>query len=101
MLDFEDFKPYIALSFLCFFVVLENVNILSVLACRLLRMTQAVEVLPSLAISPTITMCPDSLHRDLLHVALTHSQVHTIMSHIQLQDKGLTVSQVNNLNRTA
>ncbi len=59
-------------------------------------MTQAVEVLPSLAINPTITMCPDSLHRDLLHVALTHPQVNTIMSHIQLQQSALTIFQVSN-----
>ncbi|DBA74127.1 hypothetical protein WJX77_012500 [Trebouxia sp. C0004] len=51
---------------------------------RLLRMTQAVEVMPNLAINPTITMCPDSLHRDLLHVALTHSQDSSPLSLQQL-----------------
>ena len=64
-------------------------------------MTQAVEVLPSLAINPTITMCPDSLHRDLLHVALTHSQVNTIMSHTHLQQRGLTISPVTIISQTS
>ena len=78
MLDSKRFKAHIALSFLCCVAVLGHDGTMSVLACRLLRMTQAVEVLPSLAINPTITMCPDSLHRDLLHVALTHSQVNIL-----------------------
>lgn len=46
-------------------------------ACRLLRMTQAVEVLPSFALAPSITMCPHNLHLDLLQLSITHSQVVT------------------------
>ena len=38
-------------------------------------MTQAVEIVPSLSLAPTITMCPDSLHQDLLQLSIAHSQV--------------------------
>ncbi|KAL3147776.1 hypothetical protein ABBQ32_002510 [Trebouxia sp. C0010 RCD-2024] len=41
---------------------------------RLLRMTQTVEVLPSLALTPTVTMCPHSLHLDLLQLTISSSQ---------------------------
>lgn len=47
------------------------------LLCRLLRMTQAVEVRPSLAITPSISLCSDSLHRDLFQLSLTQSPVRT------------------------
>lgn len=43
--------------------------------CRLLRMTQAVEVLPSLVLAPSITMCPHNLHLDLLQLGISHCQV--------------------------
>lgn len=38
-------------------------------------MTQAVEVVPSLGLAPTISMCPHSLHQDLLQLSIAHSQV--------------------------
>lgn len=81
MLDVQVLKSYTAVSLHYCVVVLDNYSIMSPWACRLLRMTQAVEVLPSLAINPTITMCPDSIHRDLLHVALTQSQVNNHVSY--------------------
>ena len=52
-----------------------NCHIQRGFACRLLRMTQAVEVLPSLALAPSISMCPDSLYQDLLQLNIAHSEV--------------------------
>ena len=43
--------------------------------CRLLRMTQSVEVLPSLTIAPRLTPCSDGLHRSLLQLDISRAPV--------------------------
>lgn len=53
-------------------------------------MTQAVEVLPSLALAPHITMCPHTLHLDLLHLSITHCQVLTLLYQVTGDSNSVT-----------
>lgn len=54
---------------------LESFIVFTFMICRILRMTQSVEVLPSLSVAPRVTLSSDNLHRSLLQLTVARPQV--------------------------